>query len=91
LVGESLQLRTSQLPERMQKQTKKEETMDSEIKEIAAVLHSTETMAAQFVKRVQERVGQPVPHAEILATMKKMSAKTLSMAKVVAKLRQQKR
>ena len=73
----------------MQKKTKKEETMDSEIKEIAAVLHSTETMAAQFAQRVQERVGQQVSHAEILATMKKMSAKNLSMGKVVAKLRQQ--
>jgi len=89
--GKSLQPRTSQLIERMQKKTKKEETMDSEIREIAAVLHSTDTMAAQFVKTVQERVGQPVPHAEILATMKKMSAKTLSMGKVVAKLRQQKK
>lgn len=66
----------------------KEETMNSEIKEIAAVLHSTETMAVQFAKRVQERVGQPVSHAEILAIMKKMSAKNLSMGKVVAKLRQ---
>lgn len=64
--------------------------MDSEMKEIAAVLHSTDTMAAQFVKMVQERVGQPVSHSEILATMKKMSAKNLSMGKVVAKLRQQK-
>jgi hypothetical protein len=73
----------------MQKQTKKEETMDSQIKEIAAVLHSTETMAAQFAQRVQERVGQPVSHSEILATMKKMSVKNLSMGKVVAKLRQQ--
>jgi hypothetical protein len=64
--------------------------MDSEIKEIAEVLHATDTMAAQFAKRVQERVGQPVSHAEILATMKTMSAKNLSMGKVVAKLRRHK-
>jgi hypothetical protein len=59
------------------------------IKEIAAVLRSTETMAAQFARRVQERVGQPVPHAEILAVMQKIPAKRLSMQKVVAKVRQQ--
>jgi len=83
-------LRASRRLKCIQKQTKEEETMDSEMKEIAAVLHSTDTMATQFVKMVQERVGQPVSHSEILATMKKMSAKNLSMGKVVAKLRQQK-
>jgi hypothetical protein len=35
--------------------------------EIAAVLRSTESMADQFAKQVQQRVGQPVSHAEILA------------------------
>jgi hypothetical protein len=63
--------------------------MESTIKEIAAVLRSTETMAEQFAKEVQQRVGQPVSHAEILAAMKKISAKQLSMVKVVAKIRQQ--
>jgi hypothetical protein len=56
---------------------------------MASVLHSTETMADQFAKRVQERVGQPVSYAEILAAMKKMSAKSLTMSKVVKKLRRQ--
>jgi hypothetical protein len=65
--------------------------MDSTIKEMATVLRSTETMADQFAQRVQERVGQPVPHDEILNVMKKMSAKQLSLSKVVAKLRQQRR
>jgi len=63
--------------------------MGSTIKEMAAVLRSTETMADQFAILVQQRVGQPVSHAEILAAMKKISAKQLSMHKVVAKVRQQ--
>jgi hypothetical protein len=64
--------------------------MDIAIKEIAVVLRSTDIMAAQFAQRVKERVGQPVTHSEILATMKKMSARTLSMKKVVATLERQK-
>ena len=63
--------------------------MESTVQEMAAVLRPTETMADQFAKRVQERVGQPVSYAEILAVMKKGSAKSLSMKKVVAKLRRQ--
>jgi hypothetical protein len=63
--------------------------MESTIQEMANVLRSTETMADQFAKRVQERVGRPVSHAEILAVMKKMSAKSLSMNRVVTKLRRQ--
>ena len=62
--------------------------MESIIKEMAAVLRSTETMADQFAKQVQKRVGQPVSHAEILDAMKKISAKQLSMHKVVAKVQQ---
>ena len=49
--------------------------MDDTNKEIAAVLRSTDQMALLFVERVQTRVGEPVPEAEILAAMKKMSAK----------------
>jgi hypothetical protein len=63
--------------------------MESTIEEMAEVLHATETMAAQFAQRVQQRVGRPVPHAEILAVMKKMPVKTLSMSKVVTRLRKQ--
>jgi hypothetical protein len=63
--------------------------MESTIKEMATVLRSTETMADQFAKQVQQRVGQPVSNAEILAAMKKISAKQLSLGKVVAKMRQQ--
>lgn len=59
------------------------------IKEIASLLRSTETMAARFAQRVQERVGQPVSNAEILDAMQQMSAKRLSMDKVVAKVRKQ--
>jgi hypothetical protein len=66
-----------------------EEKMDSTVQEIAAVLRSTETMADQFAKRVQERVGQPVSYAQILVAMKKTPAKSLSMKKVVTKLRRQ--
>jgi hypothetical protein len=63
--------------------------METTTKEIAAVLRSTDSMADQFAMQVQERVGQPVSHAEILAVMKKMSPRALSMNKVVAKIRQQ--
>jgi cell pole-organizing protein PopZ len=63
--------------------------METTIKEIAALLRSTEHMAAQFAQRVEERVGQPVSHEEILAAMQKISAKSLTMEKVVAKVRDQ--
>jgi hypothetical protein len=63
--------------------------MESTTKEMATVLRSTETMADQFAEQVQQRVGQPVSHAEILAAMKKISAKQLTMYKVVAKVKQQ--
>jgi len=62
--------------------------METTIKEIAGHLRSTEQMATQFVQRVQSRVGQPVSHAEVLAAMQDISAKTLTMDKVVAKLQQ---
>jgi hypothetical protein len=65
--------------------------MGTTVKEIAAVLRSTETMADIFVQRVQERVDQPVPHAEILATMKKISTRSLTTGKVVAKIKQERK
>jgi hypothetical protein len=74
-----------------QKRKDQEALMETSTKEIAAVLRSTDSMANQFAVQVQERVGQPVSHAEILAVMKKMSPKQLSMNKVVAKLRQQRK
>lgn len=63
--------------------------METATKEIAAILRSTESMADQFAMQVQRRVGQPVSHAEILVAMKKISARQLSMHKVVAKVQQQ--
>jgi len=63
--------------------------MESIIKEIATVLRSTDAMAVQFAQSVQQRVKRTVSYAEILAAMKTVSAKNLSMAKVVAKLHQQ--
>ena len=60
--------------------------MESTTKEIAALLRSTDDMADQFVERVQARVGAPVTSAEVLAAMKKISAKSLSMEKVVDKV-----
>jgi hypothetical protein len=63
--------------------------MEITSKELASVLRTTDSMADQFAILVQERVGQPVSHAEILAVIEKMSPKQLSMAKVVAKIRQQ--
>jgi len=65
--------------------------METLTKEIAAVLRSTDSMADQFAIVVQQRLGQPVSHAEILAVVKKMSPKQLSMRKVVAKIRQQRK
>jgi len=61
--------------------------METTVKEIATVLRSSETMAEQFAKLVQERVGRPVPYAEILASMEEISARSLTMTKVVAKLK----
>ena len=63
--------------------------METEIEEIAAVLRSTDKMAAGFAERVQERVGQPVSYTEILATMQKISPTTFTMDKLVIKLRRQ--
>ena len=73
----------------MNDQTPELEVQESVVKEIAAVLRSTETMAAQFVERVQEQVGEEVPYDEILAAMQDMSAKRLTMGKVVTKVRRQ--
>lgn len=60
--------------------------MEATIKEISAILRSTEPMAAQFVQRIQGRVKQPVSPAQVLAAMQKISAKTLTLDKVVAKV-----
>ena len=63
--------------------------MESTVEEMAGILRSTEEMADQFAQRVQERVGSPVPYDEILGVMNKMSAKSLTMAKVVNKVRRE--
>jgi len=73
----------------MQNNVSESTTHKRNIKEIAALLRSTDSMAAQFAQRVQERVGEPVSNAEILDAMQKISVKRLSMEKVVAKIRQQ--
>jgi hypothetical protein len=62
--------------------------MEDMTKEMAAVLRSTESMAAEFAQRVQERVGVPVSHTEILAAMQKISSRSLSLEKVVTKVQQ---
>jgi hypothetical protein len=64
--------------------------MEATIQEMANVLRSTDTMAVEFADRVRERVGDPVSNDEILATMQKMSPKTLSMKRVVDKINRQK-
>jgi hypothetical protein len=64
--------------------------MEATIQEMASVLRSTDTMAVEFADRVRERVGDPVSNDEILATMQKMSPKTLSMKRVVDKINRQK-
>jgi hypothetical protein len=63
--------------------------MKTTVQEIAAVLRSTDRMAEGFAQRVQERVGQPVPYTDILAEMRKMPPTSLSMAKVVLRLKRQ--
>jgi hypothetical protein len=65
--------------------------METTIREIAAMLRSTDEMAAQFVQRVQVRVADPVSEAEILTVMQKIPVKSLSMDKVVARVQQQKK
>jgi hypothetical protein len=64
---------------------------DNSIKEIAELLRATDEMAVQFVERVQARVNEPVSEAEVLAAMKQISAKTLTMDKVVAKVQQKRK
>ena len=63
--------------------------METAVKDIAALLRSTNKMANGFAERVQERVGQPVPYTDILDVMQSMSPTTLTMDKVVTKLRRQ--
>ena len=62
------------------------EGMESTVQEMAALLRSTETMADRFAERVQDRMGEPVSHDEILAAMKSISVRQLSMDKVIAKI-----
>jgi hypothetical protein len=73
----------------MTAQDQDEITTESTIKEIAAVLRSTDKMADAFAQRVQERVGQPVPFTYILAVMQEIRPSMLTMAKVVTKLRRE--
>jgi hypothetical protein len=65
------------------------EVTEDRTEEIAEVLRATEDMAAAFADRVQERVGQPVSHDQILAIMQNISAKRLTMDRVVTKLRRE--
>jgi hypothetical protein len=69
--------------------TDRKTRIESTAQEIAAVLRSTDKMAVGFAQRVQERVGQPVPYTDILAVMRKMPSTSLSMAKVVIRLKRQ--
>jgi hypothetical protein len=69
--------------------TSDSERTDDRTQEIAEILRATEDMAAAFADRVQERVGQPVSHDQILAIMQGISVKRLTMDRVVQKLRRQ--
>jgi hypothetical protein len=64
-------------------------TMETTIKEIAAVLRSTDKMADGFARRVQEKVGRPVPYTDILAVMREIPSSRLSMTTVVTKLKRE--
>lgn len=59
------------------------------VRNVAKVLRSTETMAARFVQRVQERIDDPISPKEILTVMEKIPAKRLSMDQVVARIERQ--
>jgi hypothetical protein len=61
--------------------------METRIEQMAAVLRSTDSMAEGFAERVQERVGQPVSHDEILAVLEGISPPRITMDRVVSKLR----
>lgn len=63
--------------------------MESEVKQIAATLRSTEKMAERFAQRVQERVGYKIPYATILDEMQSISPKSLTMGKLVARIKRQ--
>ena len=63
--------------------------METTPKSIAAILRAPDRLATAFARRVQERVGQPVPFTDILAAMRQISSTTLTMDKVVARLRRQ--
>ena len=65
------------------------ERTEDRTQEIAEILRATEDMAAAFADRVQERLGQPVSHDQILETMQKISVKRLTMDRVVTKLRRE--
>jgi hypothetical protein len=63
------------------------EGTENRTEEIADILRATEEMAVAFVDRVQERVGRPVSHDQILKIMRHISVKRLTMDLVVNKLR----
>jgi hypothetical protein len=46
-------------------------------------------MAARFVERIQSRVGEPVSEAEVLTAMQKIPTKSISMEKVVTRVKRQ--
>jgi hypothetical protein len=73
----------------MSDDTQNSKSRKATVKEMAAILRSTEAMASEFAQRVQERGGKPVAYTEILTAMQDMSAKRLSMGKVVSKVRRQ--
>jgi hypothetical protein len=71
-------------------QDTKPETRDNAVADIAQALRSTEPMAVQFAKRVQERTDpEEVSYADVLAAIQKISPKRLTMSKVLEKVRRE--
>jgi hypothetical protein len=70
-------------------QTLEKQTRKAQVKEIAALLRSTDSMAMQFAEHVQDRVGQQVSFADIVKAMKTVPPKSLTMGKVINKVRRQ--
>jgi hypothetical protein len=59
------------------------------IHEIAKTLRCTDTMAEAFVRSVRDKIGQDAAEETILAVVKRLPPRTISIAKVVAGVRQE--
>jgi hypothetical protein len=59
------------------------------IHEIAKTLRCTDAMAEAFVRSVRDKIGQDAPEETILVVVKRLPPRAISIAKVVAGVRQE--